>query len=482
MRNSKLQEVVACLSRKERKKLLQFVQSPYFNNRSNAEQLLEFLEIILKHKANPQAVALRKDRLQAHFFPSTPYEPKAKNDIDNLASALNKLVEKFVIYENLQEEINRKSTLGLARFFEKHGNVSRFWPLIQKYRKSWSNNERRSSQDYFIRAQVEELAAAFAGSYDPKSKLSNIQDVDNYLNKGFFTKKLELAIILSYSALYGHRSDEQDNQFSDYVEQTYPNYQTVHTVLADIYFLALQVFHHPEDDELFARFEQMIQEKEPYIPEKEIGNIQTFYRYFFGRHYKLSGDTSLSARLVELYKAHLDKGYFFYAGDKMYIGTLKLLVNFGIKVRELDWIADLLQTISPAKILGTKYPEEIHSLCTAELHFAQQEYGKAEKLIIYRLFEDFNFSLSCDILLIKIYFETRDDLLESRLRAMELKVRRATILEFDKKAYLHFISAVRQIERDKWLKNQEKLDELLEKVQSDIPLIQREWLQKIILA
>lgn len=481
MPNGKLLEVIAYLDSKQRRKLLQFVQSPYFNNRSHAEELVELLEIILKHDAAAGHQALQKENLQAHFFPETRYSAKIKNEIDALASRLNKLVEQFIIQEELETEIEKRSAYGLARFFEKMGNPVRFWSVLRKFRKDWESELQHDSNDYLLRSQIEELAVSFAAAYDPNSKQSSLQEVDTFLDQGFFTKKLELGIILSYSRLYQHSDDHYANQFSEYIEQTYPKYQSAQTVTADIYYLALQVFHHPEDEQLFSAFERMIQEKEAFIPEKEINNIQTFYRYFYGRHYKLSGNTSLSAKLVALYKEHLARGYFFFTGDKMFINTLKLLINFGLKQRELNWVEQLLEQVPPSKILGTKYPEEIHSLCVAELLFTKGEYEAAEKMIIYRLFEDINFSLSCDILLIKIYVATDDDLLESRLRAMELKVRRTGMSEFDKKSYLHFISITRQVQKYKWLKDSGKLQELTEKINSDMPLIQREWLRGIMM-
>ena len=69
MPNGKLLEVISYLDKKQRRKLLDFVQSPYFNSRSNAEQLIELLKIILRQKADPDAAALQKEVLQAQFFP-----------------------------------------------------------------------------------------------------------------------------------------------------------------------------------------------------------------------------------------------------------------------------------------------------------------------------------------------------------------------------------------------------------------------------
>ena len=77
---------------------------------------------------------------------------------------------------------------------------------------------------------------------------------------------------------------------------------------------------------------------------------------------------------------------------------------------------------------------------------------------------------------VKIYFETQHDLLESRIRAMELKVRRAKLKDFDKQAYLAFISIVRKLDKYLWLKEEKKLAKIAAEIAAEGPLIQREWL------
>lgn len=479
MPNQKLLDIVICLDKKQQRKLLSFVKSPYFNYRSNASLITELLGIILKNKADYKAKKLQKKHLQKHFFPGKPFLENSKNAIDSLASELNKLVEQFIVQEELGIEIEKRSEFALALFYERTGNNTRFWPLIDKFRKKWDKQQQKNSEDYYLRFRMEERAAAFASFY-PKTGKSDIEDVDKYLSKAFFTKKIELGIILSFSKQTSANNRTTEDQFLNFVEEIYPQYTSVHTELADLYYLAYKLWSATDDKALFLEFEEMLKKNEAFIPENERSNIYAFYRYFFGRNYELAGDTSLTEKLVPLYKEHLSKGYFFFSGGKMFHGTLKLLVNFGVKQNELDWVDEILTLITPEKILGTKYPEEIHSLCRAEQLFAQQEYEKSESMIVYRLFEDFNFSLSCDILLIKIYFHTQDDLLESRIRAMELKVRRAELSDFDKEAYLRFISLMRRIDKYLWLKDERKISLIKEDIKSDKPLIQREWLLKII--
>mgnify|MGYP000598469373 CR=1 FL=1 len=138
MPNGKLLEVISYLDKKQRRKLLHFVQSPYFNSRSNAEQLIELLKIILRQKADPDAAALQKEVLQAQFFPESEFSAKSKNEIDGLASTLNKLVERFIIYEELEEDIER-----LAQLEDTNGKIrlclmdtQRSISFIQRYVRS----------------------------------------------------------------------------------------------------------------------------------------------------------------------------------------------------------------------------------------------------------------------------------------------------------------------------------------------------------
>lgn len=62
---------------------------------------------------------------------------KLKNEIDGFVLILNKFVECFIIYEELEEDIEKKGEYGLVCFFECIGNINCFWVVLRKFCKDW---------------------------------------------------------------------------------------------------------------------------------------------------------------------------------------------------------------------------------------------------------------------------------------------------------------------------------------------------------
>lgn len=156
--------------------------------------------------------------------------------------------------------------------------------------------------------------------------------------------------------------------------------------------------------------------------------------------------------------------------------ALRVLTNMGLKVGQFPWVKKLLDDHPPERICGTKYPVEVHSLNVAEYHFHKKEYAEAEAKLTYRTFENPNFSIMADLLLIKIYYETNSELLESRMKALEQKVRRSKISTETKAGYYNFLKKLDKVVKYGWQKSTPKLAKLVEEIKTTPGVIDREWL------
>lgn len=324
------------------------------------------------------------------------------------------------------------------------------------------------------------MAAELRETFKAQQKDTGLEQVQRHLDAFYVAQKMKLGFIGVFSRhMTGHEHSwlEEEDPMWPFM---YENYHKLHrTTLSDLYYQASKVSLNLEEEQELEVFDQLLRDKEDELPEEDLRNLYAVYRALRGRQYRKSGTQELIPLFLAMYKEHLERGVLAIKG-KLQASALKLLVNMGVKASDYDWVRQLLKDFPPKRIIHTRYPEEFHQLCQAELLFAEKKYQEAESAIVYRLFEDFNYSLSCDILLVKIYYETQDDLLESRLRAMELKVRRTQMGAFDKKAYLNFISIVRKLMKYHWVKHEQKLAKVAEEINSDKPLIQREWLKGIL--
>jgi len=147
-----------------------------------------------------------------------------------------------------------------------------------------------------------------------------------------------------------------------------------------------------------------------------------------------------------------------------------------LKLGHFEWAKNILDIHTPERICSTKYPVEAYNLNFAEYYFYKNEYEKAKGKLTYRLFENPHFSILADLLLIKIYFETEDELLDSRMKALEQKVRRTKISAEAKSRYYNFLNKLDKIIRYSWQKDSPKRSKLIEDIKTIPNIIQREWL------
>lgn len=478
MSKIKIIDTLLTLSKRQTDRLRHFVGSPYFNNGYNAEQLVELLAIVVKNKKK----GIDKEALQNHFFPTKPFVEKSKNAIDNLLADLNGLVEQFIAHQEFDDEIAKRSNWATARYFARIHRDDRFWPLIHRYRRQWQKRKPIDHEDWLERFQLEILAGEYDDIFKSQEKETGLATIQYYLDQFYVAQKMKLGFTGYFQQHILGKTDvvsmQQDAIWS-FLYQNYPELAIEKNPIADLYYHATCWVDQPENEALLDQFHELLKTHEADLPEEELRNLYAVFRAMRGQQYRRSGAKRLIPFFLSMYKEHLEGGFFAVQG-KLQASSMKLLVNMGIMAKDYEWVREVLKRFPPNKVINTRYPDEFHRLCQAELLFAEQKYAEAESTIVYRLFEDFKYSLSCDILLVKIYYETQNDLLESRIRAMELKVRRTELGDFDKKKYLNFISIVRKLMKYHWIRHEQKLAKVEQEIHSDNPLIQREWLKGVL--
>lgn len=482
MPSQKLLDVVESLSRTARERLQLFVRSPYHNTKFNGEKVIELLDIILKAGAVATAAELDKKRLNNYFFPDRQYREKAKNPIDSLASDLFSLVRQFILWEDAQLKRDKgREQLAMARFYRENSLEDRFWQVVGQFRKQHQKIAQKTSDHYLLAYWMEEEVAKFESIFNTYTDDANILTAQTHLDSFYTVAKLEMTSVLRFQQMLGQVSTGETQRLSEALMREFPKYEAIQTPLAQLYFQVIQLLEKPDDQALFAEFNENCRRYKKAIPADKYRNLMAFYRYFMGLQYQQEvAGVDLVNRLFSLYKEHLAAGYFHVGDDQLLPASLKLMVNIALKVGENKWAEQLLKKYTPDRITGTRYPVESHSLCEAEVLFANADYEAAQDHLMYRNFENVNYSILADILLIKIYFVSDNDLLENRIRALEQKVRRSKLVAEGKKPYLNFLKIINKVIKYENRKSSKQWQNLAIDVQQLVPLIEREWLAGII--
>lgn len=478
MPNQKLLEILECLPEVQRRRLRHFVSSTYHNDRFNRSKIIQLCDALLEGLADSN-VSFDKLRLNNQFFPEHPYKEKEKNPIDSLASDLFSLVRRFILLEEVvPEHDKRHEYLALARFYRKQQLEHRFAACVQQFNKLQKKAPFQDDEYFLLQFKMEEEIAIFQTIYNTYSDDSNLVAANVALDNYYAITKSEFATHLRFQQILASVDEDKALLISDHVFSVLDQYEALQNPLTVLYHQINQLLEEPDNEQLYQKLAESIEEYETEVSPMKLRNIMAYFRNISGRRYQLrvSGN-ELFEQLFPLYRTHLEKGYFHVQNTRQILpASLKVLVNLAIKAQQGEWAEQLLKSYPPRRITGTKFPKEAHSLCLAEVHFHRGNLSEAQKKLIYRNFENINYSILADILLLKIYFVTKHDLLNSRAAALSQKVRRSKITAPHKRQYLNFLKLLGQIEKLRWKNSPKAKQRIQQRLQEVTPLIERAWL------
>lgn len=476
MLHRKLLEILSHLTTAERKRLRQFLTSPYFNDGTYADGIVRLFDYIMRYDADERRPSLSKQAVFRVFFPGKPFRENAKTPLDTLASKLFLLVRRFIAQlETERENGELYEHLALSRFYRKFAYEERFWQTMRVLREIQQDNPLRDARYFYDQFRVEESELTFRVLYNSFEDDLNLSAVHKNLDLYYSILKLEFACALEHQRL----SAQIDESSPDLLFQTVLNLSIqdgpLDTAVNQVYRVVLNLIQNPGNSDFLREFASVLNQNEPVISSERYRDFRTYQRFFEGQRYQKYGDTFSLRRTFDIYQEHLEKGYFYFDG-LIPLTTFRNLVIAGLKLHEFDWVKNFLDTHPPERIGSTRYPAEIHSLNVAEYYFYLKEYEKAEEKLIYRPFENPTFSILADVLMIKIYYETQDELLESRMKALDQKVRRSKLSRETKNRYYNFLKKLDKIIKYGWQKNNPKRARLIEEIKTTPEIATREWL------
>lgn len=476
MLHRKLLEVLSNLSLREQSRLRQYLASPYFNAGGQADDLIRLCDYLLAHRTRGADQAMTRAVVHRHIFPDQPYQEAPKTALDYLVSDLFQLVRGFLnqqAFEQSNDEI--KEHLTMARFYRRIASDERFWLTIKAVRKRQENSALRDSKFFLNQFLIEEEELTFRGLNNAYQDEMNLLAVHNFLDLQYSIQKLEYACLLTYQRFFMEKKGASTPTFLDEILQYSSPGQYLDTPMIRIYRLILQLLRQPGNaDELFA-LEQLLNQHESQVGIEKWKELQGYVRHFWWRRYFKSGDVQSGNRIMALYQEHLAKGYF-YINGLLPLSAFRNLGMFGLKFGLIEWVKTLLDEHPPKRIGSTRFPQDAHRIMEAEYLFVLKDFEAAGEKLVYRLFENPLMSIQADVLLLKIYYETQNDLLETRMKALDQKIRRSKRSMAIKKRYFNFLRFLNKINNYIWRDRQSKATSLLEEIQSTTVIIDREWL------
>ncbi len=480
MLNRKLLEVLKRLDKTQYRRLRQFLESPYFNSGSIAADVLRLFDYIVDYQAEEEHPALAKEAVFQLFFPGKPYPEKSKSPLDNISSELFRLVRKFMAQmemEREQEEIY--SFLSMARFYRKYGLEERFWQNMKAARKAQEESPLRDVQYYHHQFLIEGEEVAFRGLYNTFEDDTNLNASQQNLDLYYCILKLDYTCALEYQNMVAQIEPSPHNNLIGELKTLSQSGAPMDVPVNRIYHCILQLLQKPTDEQLLEQLDTLLNRYEYQIDPERFRNFKAYYRIFWIRRYRLIGDKQTLQRAFSIYTEHLQKGYYYFDG-MIQIFQFRNLVTFGLRLGHVDWVQTFLEEHPPERICATRFPAEIHNICMAELFFYRKDYGSAQEYLDFKHFENPVFSIAADMLLIKIYFETQNELLDFRMKALDQKVRRSNLSKQMKTSHYNFLRKLDKVVKYGWQKDSPRREKLIEEVKNTPDVAAREWLLDIL--
>lgn len=476
MLNRKLLEVLRRFTPAEKNRLRQFLLSPYFNATPKSKEVVRLYDLIVAHGAREEDPALAKASVFRLFFPDRVFEEKAKGPLDSLTTEVFGLVRRFLVQKDQeQESSNVQEHLVMAKFYRKYALEEWFWQSLQQARKIQADSVERDTAYFFNQFKIEEEELSFRGLYNSFEDDANLYAAQENLDRFYSILKMEFVSAMEYQKHFTPLDNEPSHSLTETVLKLSEEGGPLDLPANRIYRLIMSLTQNVGESKDFEELENLTKQYRWQISPEKYKNMMAYLRSFWVKRYLQSGYGAISTQVFDLYRAHLEEGYF-YIDNTITLNSFYNLTILAVKLREFDWAKKFLDSHPPERICGTRYPEEIHSLCLAEYLFALQKYAEAENALVYRLFENSFLSISADVLLVKIYYETENELLETRMKALDQKVRRTKFSEEKKEVYLNFLRKLSQIIKYGWETNSPKRAKLIEEIKSIPGIVSREWL------
>lgn len=460
MFKTKFIEIISILPHESRKKLKDFIESPYFNK----EQSVKIIGTAILDQLNKEPPKLEKADLFSLAFGTKPYDDTA---IRVVLSKLYKLTLHFINteYKISASELNTNTLLFLRKnhlddHFLETLNKSKIFLKTQPLR-----NEKYYDGLYLILQEEYEYLKAQKRQGDYQTK-----EIYDGIEISYFIKKLRHCTRIN--TIKTINTLDLEFAFIDEIINYITNTELYKIPVLGFYYYTYlsQVF--PEQEEHFKSLVGIISDSESDFDWDELrDNYFTILNYCIRKIN--AGDDGYLKTLFELYVKSLDKGFLI---EKNTISrfTYRNIAETGIKVNEFTWVDEFISVYKNR--LEEKYQTSFYALEKARLLIVQKEFNKALDYLSRISFTDPLIELANRLEKIRIFIELKQsDVADYQLDAMNSYLRRNKGIGYHREHYRQFIYYTKKLIRITSI-DKTQLHELLLQVRNEPKLTERKWL------
>jgi len=463
------------LDRKTFLRLEKFIHHPYFIEVKQRQKILDLFLLLQEYFPDFQHPDLSKTSVFAQLFPEQTF---AVEKLDKIITRLLKVVRAFLVYEFANpEERKTQQLLGEAKYYRERGMDTYFLQSIQQLQRQQQKVIRKDKAYFYTEYLIDQEVLGYETLFNKRKADLNLLNTHQSLDVFYLSSKLEYACLMLAQHQFNVPLPVKESLLL--LENVLPLVEKIYAPkepLIALFYQAFILLKNKEDVTTGEKLRDLLDQYGELISFDQLVNLEAIYRSFCIREYNL-GNWS-AQQLFNLYQSHLEKAYLFRRGG-LQPGLIKNLVNLGLKQKSYDWVWQFLQKYKD-RIVGTDYPEEVYLFNLANYYFSLGAYEKVlESLQEYR--EDTYYKVAAKRLELKVYYEQKSPILESKMDAFKVylfRVSKKILSASHQEGNNNFINFLRQICSPKTYKNESKINRILKKMEATSATLEREWLEK----
>ena len=463
MQKSVFWTLYTSLTHTEARKLLEFVNSPFFNTQPELSAALEYFnECRFYLKVSPS-----KENTYKKLYGRGPYQDQK---IRTLLSKLKRLTEQFLVVQNLLREDN-EFQLKLARSLRERGLHKHFQKEISTHSKKLQKAELRDARylrQRFLNRQE---------NYQFYSVRRETQQIDmalliEELDQAYYAELLRLACSqISYKAFMDDPKRDQQMQVAlNFIQEK----NWIQQPAIGAYYHTFLALSRPKESEHFLALKDLLFNQADAFSPEELRNLFLLSINYCIKRYNEGNKSYLKEEFL-LFKEGFRRNLFMQEG---YLSpfSFRNSVTLALVLKEYDWVDQFIGQYAP--LLPPEQRENLRTFSLARLAFERQEFEKAMDFLRQTDYSDLLLSLAAKSIQIKVYYSLgEEDLLDYHLKAMRAYIRRKKVMGYHREHYLNLVNFTQKM-LDTPTFEKEKRGQLIQQVKETRRVAEKAWLLK----
>ena len=440
-----------------------FLESPYFNHRTDVQAMYQLLS---RHLASSSVQGPVKEQVFAAVYPDKPWD---RLQFNYLCGFMVELLEQFLACEELLSD-RIQNRLFRCRAFRKRGLNRHFEKNAAQLERDHHAMPHRNAGFWLLEYQLQNEVFSHQ-VLQSGGRQTNLPAVTESLTNFYLLEHLKWA--------------GATRSLQSYSRQALPPLPLAEGVLSTAGAVpenenpALALMHaghtalcEPENEENFRRLKTLLRTHRTLFPPSECRDLyMTAINFAIRRHNR--GERSYTFEAFELYREALELGILHENGllsRNTYINVQNLAQLTGAHDWALHFLENSREALPPAE------RDNMYHYALAGFHFRRSEYRAVLDLLREVEFSDIFIQLDARKMLLRSYFELGEWLsLASLLDSFKAFLRRQKNLGYHRESYLSLVKFTKKLAKTVYA-SRSKRAALAQQIRQSEAVAEREWL------